>query len=70
MMDYYLVQMQDVTPVLHGPYKTEATRDKAARKLRAADKHEIFKLDTVPILPGARVHPSIKAYRADELEAA
>lgn len=35
----------DVEPILHGPYKTDAARLKAAQQLRREDEGTLFRLD-------------------------
>jgi hypothetical protein len=51
-MKLYLLQIwNDIEPVLHGPYKTEALRNKAAKRYREADpegNNGLFPLDVPP----------------------
>ena len=67
----YLIRvMDDVTPILLGPYKTEAARLRAARRLRKNDPemHDgIFQLDC-PVLPGIRRRPVVSTYSGGQLD--
>jgi hypothetical protein len=62
-MKLYLLQIwNDIDPVLHGPYKTEALRNKAAKRYRGADpegNNGLFPLD-VPTNSANR--PTVHTY--------
>jgi hypothetical protein len=64
---YYLLRIWgDVEPAVLGPYRTEAMRDKKARRLRQDDpegRHGVFMLD-IP----SRGDPRARAYRAGFLQ--
>jgi len=54
-MNYYVLEIiGDIEPVLHGPYKTTAMRDKIAKRLRYNREQEsgLYPLD---VTKGAKV---------------
>jgi hypothetical protein len=63
-MKLYLLQIWgDIEPVLRGPYKTEALRDKAAKRYRKADPEKnngLFPLD----VPGNK-RPTVHTYSGE-----
>ena len=72
-MKYYLLHIYgDVEPILHGPYKTTASRDRRARTVRHADpglRDGLYRIDskcavTVNSYSGAE----LDVERIDELD--